>query len=150
MIDDGERLYMAAGFPTYHVMAIDPAGHGNVTDTNVLWHREEAHCYVPSPVVVDGCVFVANDDGIAHCFDADSGDHVWRTRLGRHYSASLVTAGGLVYFLSDEGITSVIRPGPVPDIVAESAIGEFCAASPAISQGLLLIRGEEHLYCISQ
>lgn len=150
MIDDGQRFYMAAGFPTYHVMAIDPAGHGNVTDTNVLWHSEEAHCYVPSPVVADGYVFVANDDGIAHCFNAESGEHVWRTRLGRHYSASLVTAGGLVYFLSDEGITSVIRPGHTPDIVAENAIGEYCASSPAISQGMLLIRGEQHLFCISE
>ena len=150
MIDDGERLYVAAGFPTYHVMAIDPAGRGNVTDTNVLWHRTEAHCYVPSPVVVDGYVFVANDDGIAHCFDAESGEHLWRTRLGRQYSASLVTAGGLVYFLSDEGITSVIRPGPEPEVIAENAVGEFCAASPAISQGMLLIRGETHLYCIAE
>lgn len=148
MIDDGRRLYIAAGFPTYHVMAIDPTGRGNVTDTNVLWHRTEAHCYVPSPVVVDGYVFVANDDGIAHCFDAETGTHVWRTRLGRHYSASLVTAAGLVYFLSDEGITSVVRPGPSPDVIAENYLDEFCAASPAVSQGMLLIRGKERLYCI--
>lgn len=150
MIDDGERLYMAAGFPTYHVMAIDPTGRDDVTDTNVLWHSTEAHCYVPSPVVVDGYVFVANDDGIAHCFNAETGSHVWRTRLGRHYSASLVTAGGLVYFLSDEGITSVIRPGASPDVIAENALGEFCAASPAISQGALLIRGEKTLFCIAE
>ena len=31
--------------------------------------------------------------------------------IGRRYSASLVTAGGLVYFTSDDGLTTVVRPG---------------------------------------
>lgn len=148
MVFDGERYFMAAGFPDYHVLAIRPDGIGDVTESHVAWHSTEARCYVPSPVVVDGYLIVANDDGIVHCFDAAAGEHVWRARMGRHYSASLVSAEGLVYLLDDDGVTKLLRPGPEPEIVAENPIGEFCCASPALADGRILIRSEHRLFCI--
>jgi outer membrane protein assembly factor BamB len=148
MVFDGERFFMAAGFPDYHVMAIRGEGSGDVTHSQVAWHSTEAHCYVPSPVVTGGYLLVANDDGIAHCYQADTGEHLWRTRLGRHYSASLVTSGGLVYFTDDDGVTKLIRPGKELEVVEENSLEESCFASPAISQGQLFIRSEHHLFCI--
>jgi outer membrane protein assembly factor BamB len=103
---------------------------------------------VPSPVLVDEYLLVADDRGTANCFDTATGKRHWQARLGNHYSASLVAAEGLVYFLADDGTTKLVRPGPKPEIVAENALGEYCYASPAISQGQLFIRGEKHLYCI--
>ena len=93
-------------------------------------------------------LLVANDDGIAHCYQADTGEHLWKTRLGRHYSASLVTAKGLVYFTDDDCVTKLIRPGNELDVVAENRLDESCFASPAISRGQIFIRGERHLFCI--
>ncbi len=150
MVFDGERFFMAAGFPDYHVMAIRPDGTGDVTGSHVAWHSTEARCYVPSPVVVEGYLLVANDDGIAHCFDAATGDHLWRTRLGRHFSSSLVTADGLVHFLDDDGVTRLVRPGPEPDVVAENTVAEFCCTSPALSKGEVFIRTEHQLFCIAE
>ena len=150
MVYDGQYFYLTAGFPTYHVMAIRPDGSGNVTDTHVVWHVTNAKCYVPSPVVLDGYLFVADDRGTANCYRARTGERLWKERMGRHYSASLVTAGGLVYFPADDGITKIVRPGPQPDVVAENELGEFCYASPAISQGQIFLRGVDHLYCIGK
>lgn len=150
MVDDGERLFMAAGFPTHHVMAIRPDGEGNVTNTHVAWHVTTAHCYVPSPAVIGSYLLVPDDRGTANCFDTRTGTRHWQERLGSHYSASLVTAGGLVYFLADDGVMKIVRPGPELEIVAENPLGEYSFASPAISQGKLFIRGEKHLYCIGQ
>jgi len=149
MIYDGNLFFMAAGFPTYHVLGIRPDGQGDVSDTHVVWHAKNAACYVPSPVVIDGYVLVADDRGTANCFAADSGKRLWQERLGKHYSASLVTAGGFVYFTADDGITKVVRPGPRLEVVAENSLGEFCFSSPAIANGCLFIRGENHLFCIS-
>ncbi len=148
MVFDGEKFYMAAGFPTYHVMGILPGGSGNVTDTHVAWHIKNVRCYVPSPVVVDKYLLVADDRGTANCFDTATGERLWQDRLGKHFSASLVTANGLVYFLADDGEMSVVRPGKTLDVVSQSKLGEYCYASPAISDGQLLIRGEKNLYCI--
>jgi outer membrane protein assembly factor BamB len=148
MVYDGKLFYMTAGFPTYHVMGIRPDGRGNVTDTHVVWHVTDAKCYVPSPVVVDGYLLIADDRGTANCYEAATGERFWKERLGKHYSASLLTAEGLVYFLADEGVMKIVRPGPTLDILEENVLGERCYASPAISQGRMYVRGEEHLYCI--
>ncbi len=145
---DGKLLFLSAGFPTYHVMAIRPDGEGNVSKTHVAWHVTNATCYVPSPVLVDKYLFVADDRGTANCFDTATGKRHWQSRLGNHYSASLVAAEGLVHFLADDGTTKLVRPGPKPEVVAANALGEYCYASPAISQGQIFIRGEKHLYCI--
>ena len=147
MVYDGKLLFMAAGFPTYHVMAIRPDGKGNVTDSHVAWHETNAQCYVPSPVVVNGFLIVADDRGTANCFAAGTGERLWQERLGNHFSTSLVTAGGLVYLIADNGLTKVLRPGPKLDVVAENPLGEYCYASPAIADGRIYIRGEKHLFC---
>jgi len=148
MVFDGQLFYIAAGFPTYHVMGIRPDGHGNVTDTHVAWEATSAKCYVPSPVVVNGFLLVADDRGTANCFVAPTGERLWQERLGSHFSASLATAGGLVYFVADDGITSIVRPGPKFEVVGQNPLGEHCESSPAVAQGRIYLRGEKHLFCI--
>lgn len=150
MVYDEKRFYLTAGFPTHHVMAIRPGGRDDVTNSHVAWHVTDAKSYVPSPVVVNGLLFIADDRGIAHCFDAASGRHLWRERLGRHFSASLVTAGGLVYFTADDGVTTVIKASRQPEAVQTNHLGEWVYASPAISDGKIYLRSTEHLFCIAE
>jgi outer membrane protein assembly factor BamB len=149
MVYDGKFFFMAAGFPTHHVIAIRPNGSGDVSETHVAWHSKEAKCYVPSPVLVGDYLFVADDRGTANCFEAATGNRLWQDRMGRHYSASLTTANGLAHFLADDGVVKIVRPNPDKlEVVAENKLGEFCYASPAISQNRFFFRGEKHLFCI--
>lgn len=148
MVFDGEKFYMAAGFPTHHVLGIRPDGTADVTDSHVAWHSEQAKCYVPSPVVAGKYLFVADDRGTANCFDTKTGERIWQDRLGKHYSASLIVANDLVYFLADDGVTKVVAPGGKLDVVATNPLGEYAFASPAVSNGQLFIRGEKNLYAI--
>jgi outer membrane protein assembly factor BamB len=150
MVFDGKLFYMACGFPTYHVMGIRPDGSGNVTATHIAWESTAPKCYVPSPVLANGHLLVADDRGTANCFLAETGKRLWAERLGNHFSSSMVTANGLVYFLADDGLTKVVKPGPELEVVAENPLGEHCYSSPAISQGCLFIRGEKHLFCIGK
>lgn len=148
LVFNGKLLFLTAGFPELHMMAIRPDGRGNVTDTHIAWRTTKGASYVPSPIAVGDYFLAISDGGVASCFDADSGDRRWMKRLGTHYSSSLITAGGLVYFGSDEGNTTVVRPGAELDVVAENKLGEYCYASPAISDGQIFLRGEKHLYCV--
>lgn len=148
MVYDGNLFFMACGFPTYHVMGINPRGSGDVTSSHVAWHSRGAKCYVPSPVLVNNYLLVADDRGTGNCFDAKTGDRLWQGRLGRHFSGSLVTARGLAYFIADDGVTKAVKPGPKLQIVAESRLGEFTYASPAIAHDRFYIRGQKHLFCI--
>lgn len=148
LVYDGSRILVPCGYPSRRIWAVRPDGRGDVTDTHVEWRLKQACPYVPSPVVVNGYFLMVADNGVASCYDATTGAQHWVERIGRRYSSSIVNVGDLVYFLSDDGDTKVVRAGKTFDLVAENAIGEPCYASPAISRGQIFIRGERHLFCL--
>jgi outer membrane protein assembly factor BamB len=139
--------YITGGFPDHHILAIDPTGSGNVTQTHIKWRTNKGVAYVPSPIIEGGYFLVVSDGGVVHCFDAATGDILWQERVGMHH-ASLVSAMGLVYFVNDDGVLRVIKPSPQFECVATSELGEKCFASPAVSQGQIFIRGYKNLFCI--
>lgn len=151
---DGSLLFITAGFPTYHNMAIRPDGEGNVTKTHVAWHEDKTKprnaAYVPSPLAVGKEFYVISDEGYLNCFDTATGKRHYIERLGQHHSASPVYADGHVYVTSDEGITYVVKAGPTFEVVATNPLGDECYSSPAISGGQIFIRGNRGLYCVGK
>ena len=144
-------IFITAGFPERHMLAIRADGHGNVTDSHIVWRTRNACAYVPSPAAVGKYFVVVTDRGVGSCFEATSGKRLWKERLGREsFSASPVVITGLVHFLDEAGTTHVIRPGETLDQVAENRLGERCYASPAVSDGQIFIRSEKHLWCIGK
>ncbi len=80
-------------------------------------------------------------------YQVETGRQLWRKRLeGEHY-ASLVAGDGKVYAISTEGVVTVVSASE-PAVIATNALDEVVYASPAISNGCLLIRTVSHLYCI--
>jgi outer membrane protein assembly factor BamB len=148
MVYDGRLLFLTAGYPDHHILAIRPDGTGNVTDTHVVWRTQKGCSYVPSPIVVGKYFLVVSDDGVASCFEAADGTRHWMRRLASHASASPVAVNGLVYFTADDGTTTIIRPGEKYDEAAKNALGERVYASPAVSDGRIFLRSQNHLYCI--
>lgn len=148
LVYNGELLFMTCGYPDHFIQAIRPEGTGNVTKTHVAWQKDKDCSYVPSPIVVGPYFLLVSDTGVATCFEAASGRSLWRERLGPHYSASLVAANGLAYFLSDKGVMTIVRPGPKLEIVARNELDEETYASPALSAGQIFLRGISHLCCI--
>ncbi len=150
MVYNGKYVFVTGGYPERHILAIKPDGTGNITDTHIAWRTTRGAAYVPSPVVVGRYLLIVADSGIASCFDAMSGKRHWQERLPGGHSPSPVSANGLVYFTSDRGITSIVRPGTTFEVLAKNNLGEPVSASPAISQGQLFIRTHQHLYCIGE
>ncbi|HWN97279.1 MAG TPA: PQQ-binding-like beta-propeller repeat protein [Methylomirabilota bacterium] len=140
-------IYITGGYPDHHILAIKADGHGDVTRTKIVWRTNKGVAYVPSPIIDGEYFLVVSDSGVAHCFNATTGEIAWQERLGEHH-ASLVSANGLVYFLNDNGVMNVVRPGVTFDRVAKNELGEKTFASPAISDGQLFIRSENSLFCI--
>lgn len=142
-------LFLTAGFPDRWVMAIDPTGTGDVTKTHVKWSKKNDGGYVPSPVAAVGKAFVVTDEGVASCWDLKSGTMHWKERIGKHFSGSGVTAGGRVYFTDDDGVTAVLAATDTFEVLAKNPLGERCFSSPAFSDGVIFLRGEKHLFCVS-
>lgn len=143
-------IFITGGFPTFHLMGIDPTGAGNVSGSHVLWHDAHSGAYVPSPIADGAYVFVVSDDGQATCLEAKTGVRKWSQKIGKHFRPSPVWAEGRLYYLADNGEMTVLKSGPRFEVLAKNPIGEDCFASPAISRGQMFIRTLGNLYCVGQ
>jgi outer membrane protein assembly factor BamB len=130
------------------IKAFKLGGAGDLKETNLLWEQRKAMPKVPSMLYVKPYLYTINDGGIAQCLKADSGEVIWHQRIPGNFSASPVAADGHIYFLNDDGETTVIEVGPAFNELAKNSLGEKVQASMAISQGQLFVRTEKNLWCI--
>jgi len=145
---NGKLLFITAGYPDRHVVAIRPDGKGQVADAQIAWRTRRGAAYVPSPILSGEYLLVVTDGGFGNCFRADTGDLLWTERLGSGHSSSPIASEDRVYFQSDRGVTTVLRPGPTFQKLAANEIGEDTFASPVVSQGQIFLRGVKHLFAI--
>lgn len=143
-------VFIATGFQQPELLAVRPDGTGDVTKTHIAWSLKRGAPLTPSPLVVGDELYLVNDGGIASCIDAKSGAVIWQQRLGGTYSASPVFADGRVYFLAEQGVTTVIAPGREFRRLATNTLDGGLLASMAISSGSLFLRSDSHLYRITE
>ncbi|MGI8979857.1 MAG: PQQ-binding-like beta-propeller repeat protein [Pirellulaceae bacterium] len=134
------------------VTAIKLGGQGDVTETHVLWTKENLGADVPTPIAQDGKVYLCNDKGQISCLDLKTGDPLWTTQpeKGRAttVSSSPILAGGKLYITREDGKTYVITPEKDSKVVAENELpSEFVLATPVFVDGKVLLRTNDHLYC---
>lgn len=139
----------------YHgpAMGVRPGGRGNVTDTHRLWIHDEAPPQrVGSGIVVDQYAYILNEPGIAWCIEVTSGEVLWKHRLSDVPSwSSFCYADGRLYVNNMAGTTYVLKPDPTECLIeAKNPLDEPMRASLAFSDGRILIRTYEHLYCIGE
>jgi outer membrane protein assembly factor BamB len=139
-------VYIATGFQQPSLLAVRPDGTGDVTRTHIAWVLKRGAPLTPSPIIVGDELYVVTDGGIASCVDARSGAVIWQQRLGGTYSASPVFADGRIYFLAEQGVTTVIAPGREFRKLAANTLDGGLLASMAISGGSFFLRTDSHLY----
>jgi len=147
----GDIVVVSAGYPNKIAMAVRAGGSGDVTDSRVLWRYTKGTAYVPSPVAVDGLVYLMTDKGLLTCLDASTGEVKYeggRPPGASSYMASPVVVGGRILLMSMDGDTHVIKAGPAHEVLRTNSLGEPIAASAAVAPGRIYIRGERHLFAI--
>lgn len=143
-------LYMSRGYRSGPYMAVRTGGSGDVNRTHVLWRVPTGAPYVSSLVHYRGLIYMVNGAGVVLCVDAKTGERVWQERVGGIFTASPIAGDGKIYLLSENGETIVLAAGREPRVLARNAIGERIVASPAVADGQLFIRTDEHLLCIGK
>ena len=123
---------------------------GDVTESHVRWNRTQGNPRLSAPILVGNRVYMITDKGVASCIAADTGEEIWKDRVGGTHVASPVSANGLIYFCSEEGDTTAIRASDKFEIVARNRLAEGMRASPAAANGRLYLRTFGHLYCIEE
>jgi outer membrane protein assembly factor BamB len=137
------------------LFAIKPGARGDITlktdETSnefIAWSANVAP-YNPTPLVYGDLLYVVYDMGFLSCFDAKTGKlHYEKQRIPGQYTVSPWANDGKVYFLNEDGLTTVIEAGPEYKVVAKNDLKEMCMASPAVAGHALLIRTLTKLYKI--
>ena len=142
-----DRVYITTGIEKV-LLAVDPSGTGDVTETHIVWKVRKGAPEIPSPLIIDDMIFMVNEGGIAICVEAENGNLVWRNRIGGKYWASPLYAGGNIYFFSTDGRVSIISADREFKLLAQNEFSDGFIASGAVAGNTLILRSETHLYCI--
>ncbi|MCA9269968.1 MAG: PQQ-binding-like beta-propeller repeat protein [Planctomycetales bacterium] len=136
----------------YHgpAIAVKRGGAGDITESHRLWtHTNKNPQRVGSGVLVDGHVYILNEDGVAWCIDAVSGENKWKERLGGKAWSSMSHVDGKLHALNMDGTTFVLKPNPAAcEVLAENHLDELTRSSHAFSDGQVFIRTYKHLWCV--
>jgi outer membrane protein assembly factor BamB len=144
----GDTVYAIQGMKG-PLFAIKAGGADDTTLTNVRWkYGNKTTPDAASPVFANGLVFLANNDGVATCVDAETGKEVWKERLAERFRATPLVADGKIYFFGKEGKAIIVDASREFNAVGRADLGEDLMASPAAAHGSLFIRTKEHVYRI--
>jgi len=146
----GQGLVFATQGQKGPLLAVKPGKTGELTYKDVAWKHKEGTPDTCCPVLWDALLFVVADDGIARCFEAQTGELKWRERLPGKYKASPLAAEGRIFFLNTEGLCTVVSAAPRFDKLTENQLPDETIASPATAGGRLYIRGKTALYCLGK
>jgi len=116
--------------------------------TDFVWESDEYMSEASSPVAFGDLFFLATTYGVLVCYDAGTGEKVWEKEFNDGFYSSPMIADGKLYIIDLGGITHIIKADRSGTIVAEPEMGEDGFALPVFADGLIYLRGMEHLYCI--
>jgi outer membrane protein assembly factor BamB len=119
----------------------------------VLWSAARTGGYLATPLVYRGLVYVVRYNAVLVVFDAKTGEKKYETRLGGATSAftsSPVANDGKVYVAGEDGQVLVIAAGPKYELLATNDMTAPVLATPAISEGRLLLRTQTEVLAIGR
>jgi outer membrane protein assembly factor BamB len=155
----GDLIYLSGGNPRGRdFYVIRPGGSGDISPPaqsestrHVAWRKTRGSPYTPTPIVYDNHLYVCNDNGVLTAYNALTGVQIYQQRIGTTnstFSASPVAGRGHIYFSSEDGDVFVVKAGPKYELVAVNRMGEALMATPAISDGIIIVRGQQHVFAV--
>ncbi len=131
-----------------YLSAIKLGGKGNVSRTHVAYTLRRATPYVPTPLYLDGRLYLVSDAGIASAIEAATGREIWSERLGAEFFGSPVLIGGRIYCPTTKGEMIVLATGDTYERLARNPIGEGTHSTPCVDGGRIYVKTFTHLVCV--
>ncbi len=154
-----DLIYVSAGYPPAQpIFAIKPGLRGNVTVTDdpnpevFAWKTKRGGPYIPTSIVYGDYLYTVQNNGILTAYEAKTGKRVYQNRISTKssaHSASPVAADGKLYIAAEDGDVFVVKAGPTFELLATNEIGEVLMATPAITDKMLIIRGQNHVFAFA-
>lgn len=145
--------------PNQPLYAIKPGASGDIslkqgqeTSDFVQWSKQRGGSYMPTPLVYGEYLYVCANHGVLTVYEAKTGTRVYQQRIGDKggaYSASPVAGDGKIYLSSEDGDVFVVKAGPKYELLSDNKVGEVMMATPAISEGIIIIRAQQHVIAVN-
>lgn len=152
-----DLIFVTSGYaPIQPIYAIKPGAVGDITlkdgkesSEHIAWSKKRGGPYMPTPVVYGDYLYTCSNQGVLTAYNAKTGERVYQERLGGKggaFTASPVASDGKIYLSSEDGDVFVVKAGVKYELLATNPVGEVIMATPAISEGLVIVRGVKHVY----
>jgi outer membrane protein assembly factor BamB len=156
-----DLIFVTSGYaPIQPIYAIRPGANGDISlkentesNTFIAWSKKRGGPYMPTPIVYGDLLYTCSNQGVLTAYNADTGERIYQERLagkGGAFTASPVASDGKLYLSSEDGEVFVVKAGPKHELLATNTVGEVMMATPAISDGLLIVRGINHLFAFGE
>lgn len=144
--------------PEQPIFVLRPGARGDITldadqtsSEHVVWSLRRRGPYMPTPLIYEGILYVLANNGILDTYDLETGAEIYRSRLphlGSGFSSSPVAADGRIYLSNEDGDMIVLAAGDEFEHIATNPMGELLMATPAISEGVMYVRGVASVFAI--
>jgi outer membrane protein assembly factor BamB len=143
---DNGLAFFVTGLNKTELLGVKTDGHGDVTDSAVVWKLKTHIGKYASPLLVDGLIYTAAEESFVTCIEASNGKVIWSERIGGKYAASPICADDRLYFFSQQGTTTVLKPGRTFETLATNNLANGFMASPAVDGKAFFLRTKTRLY----
>jgi outer membrane protein assembly factor BamB len=157
---NGLHIVASGRAPERPIFAVKPGSRGDLTlpknqteSTQVVWSKTGRGSYMPTPLAYRGILYVLANNGVFDAYDIATGKEIYRQRLpqvGSGFSASPVAADGKIYLSSEDGDMVVVEAGTTFRLITTNTMGETLMATPALSAGVMYVRGASSLFAIGK
>ncbi len=128
------------------LFAVDPDGEGDIGDTHIRWRMKAPILQLSTPVVVEGLLYTVDAKGVFYQLRASNGEVLWTENLKGKFHSSPLYANGHIYVSSTRGETLVFSLDPEPKLISRNSLEGEIWATPALSDGAILLRTSEFVY----
>ena len=145
------EFYVARRASRNALLAIRHGVRGDLTESkSIVWRIQKYLPNVPSPLLLNGVIYLIKDGGILTAVDAKTGGLLKQGRLTGAldtYYSSPVTDGARLYFMSQTGKFSIVKEGGTDwEVESVTDFAEDSFGTPAIASDTLYLRTRTHLY----
>ena len=131
-----------------YLSAIKLGGKGDVSKTHVAYTLRKATPYVPTPLYLDGRLYLISDAGIASAIEAATGREMWSERVRAEFFGSPVLIDGKIYCGSTKGEMIVLATGDTFQLLGRNPLGEGTHSTTCVDGGRIYVKTFSHLVCI--
>ncbi|MBP5335164.1 MAG: PQQ-binding-like beta-propeller repeat protein [Bacteroidales bacterium] len=121
----------------------------NAQDGSLLWEANDYLPEVSSPVATKDYVYVATSYGMLIAYDASNGEILAEQDLGTQFYCSPMLVEGKIYIFGTEGNMYIFSNDGKLTLLRTIQTGEPTFATPAFTDGKIVVRSTESLYCVS-